>query len=254
MGCPARSGRHPAPASRRQASSSASWSRCTGVRTSSGPPFLPNASSTAPSAAAHAGVKSPSSRPAPRNVRPSRTRRLANPSSSPPSGPSSSGAALRDRICSASPARSASDAPPAAAANRISSAPDRWASGSWSVQAAMARAYDGDTVPPASARRQRGVGGQPAHPPDGTIRRPTGDLGLPAQPHPRAALPIILIRRASPERGQDSRVRRRLRRLRPGQLPQALRLHRTRQIRRVHTVQVGQPSAHGGQRLTRAGW
>ena len=179
----------------------------------------------------------------------------ANPSyPSPPSGPSSSGAAARDRISSASPARSASEAPPAAAAKRISSAPDRWASGSRSVQAAMARAYDGEIVPPASAGRQGRVGGQPAHPPHRTIGRPRGDLGLPPQPRPRAALTVSLIRRAGPERGQDPRVRRRLRRLRPGQLPQALRLHRTRQIRRVHAVQVGQPSAHRRQRLTRAGW
>ncbi len=151
VGCPARSGRHPAPISRRQASSSASWSRWPLLRVSSGPAFLPSASSTARSAAVHCGVRSPSTRPASCNVRSSRSHRSANPPSSSGSGP-----AQRRCISPASPARSARSAPPAAAASRIASASACLPAGSWPVQAQISRAHDAEMSPAASASPMAG--------------------------------------------------------------------------------------------------
>ena len=99
VGCPARSGTIPEAMSRRQASSSASWRRWVTVRVSSGPPGLPSASSTAVTAAAQPGVRSPVRRPAPPNVRSSSSRRSSSPSSS------ASGWPICARSSSAAPAR-----------------------------------------------------------------------------------------------------------------------------------------------------
>ena len=112
---------------------------------SSGPAFLPNASSTAARAAAHPGLRSPSARPAPRKVIPSRNHRSSNPSSE------SSGDTHRSYISCAKPPRAARPAPPRAAPARISSASARCASGSRSVQSQICRAHDLDNSPPASA-------------------------------------------------------------------------------------------------------
>ena len=120
------------------------------VRMSSGPALFPNASSTAPSAAAHRGVRSPSSRPAPPNVVASRTRRSSNPSPSPSAG------ASRRRSSSARAATSPRSAPPAAAPARISSASPRWRSGSRSLHRQISRAHDADTRPAAKASRTTG--------------------------------------------------------------------------------------------------
>ena len=79
VGCPARSGSIPEAISRRHASSSASWRRWAAVRLSSGPAFFPKDSSTAASAAAQPGARSPLSRPAPRNVTSSHRPRLTEP-------------------------------------------------------------------------------------------------------------------------------------------------------------------------------
>ena len=91
-GCPARSGTSPAATSRRIASCSPSWYRCAWLRVSSAPAGADSASSTAPTTAAHSGVRSPPRTPAPSNVVSSRTDRSSNPSSL-----SLSGAPGRDR-------------------------------------------------------------------------------------------------------------------------------------------------------------
>ena len=65
---PARSGTILARISSSQPSCRASWNRCAAVRSSSGPRFFPSASSTAVTAAAHSGVRSPARRPAPSMV------------------------------------------------------------------------------------------------------------------------------------------------------------------------------------------
>ena len=67
-GCPARSGSSPLATSRRIASASASWYRCSRVRSSSFPAGAPSASSTRPTTSAHSGVRSPWITPAPPNV------------------------------------------------------------------------------------------------------------------------------------------------------------------------------------------
>ena len=111
VGWPPRAGSMPVATSRRQASSSASWRRCAAVRVSSGPAFLPNASSTAASAAAQPGLRSPCARPAPENVMPRWKFRSPKPS-----WPSSrSGPRVRWWIASARRPRSARSAPSVAA-------------------------------------------------------------------------------------------------------------------------------------------
>jgi hypothetical protein len=147
-GCPARPGTHPDAMSLRAASSRASWWRCRGVRVSSGPAFLPSASSNARSAAAHRGVRSPCSVPAPSRVVCSRRYRSSNPSSP------LSGAPSRRRICPARPARPARSAPAAAAASRIWPASSRASPGSLPVQPPICRARDSETRrwPSAAAR------------------------------------------------------------------------------------------------------
>ena len=67
-GCPARSGSRSAATRRRIASASASWYRWSFVRSSSFPAGADSASSTAATAAAHSGVRSPCTTPAPPNV------------------------------------------------------------------------------------------------------------------------------------------------------------------------------------------
>ena len=107
VSAPARSGTIFAPISSSQPACSASWNRCPSVRVSSAPAFLPSASSTACTAAAHSGVRLPRITPAPPNVVAACTYRSSNPSSSP------SGREAR-HFCSATPAiirRSSSDAP-----------------------------------------------------------------------------------------------------------------------------------------------
>ena len=83
VSAPARSGTIFARISSSQPACSASWNRCPSVRVSSGPAFLPSASSTAWTAAAHSGVRFPRMTPAPPNVVPACTYRSSNPSSSP---------------------------------------------------------------------------------------------------------------------------------------------------------------------------
>ena len=85
-GCPARSGSSLAATSRRMASGSASWYRCSWVRSSSSPAGADSASSTLPTTAAHSGVRSPLRTPAPWNVVSSRTPRSANARSGSSSG------------------------------------------------------------------------------------------------------------------------------------------------------------------------
>ena len=92
-GCPARCGSMPAAASRRIASASASWQRCSCVRVSCASAGADRASSTACTAAAHSGVRSPCSTPAPPSVVTSRSARSPNDSSS----LSRSGSPARDR-------------------------------------------------------------------------------------------------------------------------------------------------------------
>ena len=77
-GCPARSGSSPAVTSRFIASCSASWYRWAWLRVSSAPAGADSASSTAVTTAAHCGVRSPCSTPAPSNVVSSLTDRSSN--------------------------------------------------------------------------------------------------------------------------------------------------------------------------------
>ena len=108
VSAPARSGTIFAPISSSQPACSASWNRCPSVRGSSDPAFLPSASSTACTAAAHSGVRLPRITPAPPNVVAACTYRSSNPSSS------ASGREARHFCSSATPAiirRSSSDAP-----------------------------------------------------------------------------------------------------------------------------------------------
>ena len=91
-GCPARSGSSPAVTSRCIASCSASWYRWARLRVSSAPAGAASASSTAVTTAAHSGVRSPDSTPAPPNVASTVTDRSSNPRS-----PSSPGPAGSDR-------------------------------------------------------------------------------------------------------------------------------------------------------------
>ena len=129
-GWPARPGSRPAASSRRIASSSASWYRCAWLRLSSAPAGAPSASSTAPTTAAHSGVRSPDITPAPWNV----VSRCTARSSDVRAG-SSSGRSDRDRwyISAASPARSRRSIPALAADSKIASAAGRQSSGSLSV-------------------------------------------------------------------------------------------------------------------------
>ena len=90
-GCPARSGSSPVAVSRRIASASASWYRCSWVRSSSFPAGAASASSTAATAAAHSAVRSPCTTPAPPIVAASLTSRSAKSARGPgragPRGP-----------------------------------------------------------------------------------------------------------------------------------------------------------------------
>ena len=107
---------------------------------SSGPLLLDSASSTADTAAAAVPVRSPVSRPAPPRVVSSQTARSLNVSLS-------RSGAVRDRsiISWAKAPRSASPAPPRAAASRIWSASSRRSSGSWSVHSHKLFAHDADS-------------------------------------------------------------------------------------------------------------
>ena len=135
-GCPARSGSRLAATRRRIASASASWYRCSRVRSSSAPAGADSASSTCATIAAHSGVRSPVRTPAPWNVVSSRTPRSPNA----PAG-SSSGRSPRARsyISANSAARSASPSPAAAALTSSSSDSFRNFSGSLSVHWQMVR-------------------------------------------------------------------------------------------------------------------
>ena len=135
-GWPARSGSSPAASSRRIASCRPSWYRCSLVRVSSAPTGAASDSSTAVTTAAHSGVKSPFSTPAPPNVVSTVTRRSSNADSV---SPSCSG---RDRayISAASSASPAKSAPAADAATKIASAASRQSPGSLSVQSHSFRA------------------------------------------------------------------------------------------------------------------
>jgi integrase/recombinase XerD len=147
-GCPARSGSSPPAIRRLIASASASWYRWAWVRVSCAPAGADSASSTAPTTAAHAGVRSPPSTPAPPNVVSSRTARSSN------ARPGfSSGTSGRDRSynSAASPARSRRSIPARAAVTRIASAAGRHSRGSLSVQPQIARPNDSDISRSASA-------------------------------------------------------------------------------------------------------
>ena len=112
------------------ASASASWYRCSRVRSSSSPAGADSASSTFPTTAAHSGVRSPVITPAPWKVVSSRTPRSPNSRAG-----SSSGRSTRARwyISANSADRSASPSPAAAAFTSSSSDSSRYFSGSLSV-------------------------------------------------------------------------------------------------------------------------
>ena len=65
-------------------------------------------------------------------------------------------------------------------------------SGSLAVQAQISRAHDAEISPAGQRVADGRVGGQPARPADRPGRRAAGDPGLPPQPRPRRALPVIL--------------------------------------------------------------
>ena len=79
--------------------------------------------------------------------------------------------------------------------------------------------------------------GQPARPPHYPRGRGLGHPGLPPQPHPRAALPIVLITVLGGEGRQHSRPRRGVLSLGPLQYPQRLRLHRGWHRRHIGGIQ-----------------
>ena len=233
--------------SRRQASVSASCWRWATVRVSSVPLLAPSAASTAATAAAAGPVRSPESRPAPPIVVSSHTAR------SPKVSLSRSGA-VRDRsiICCARAPRSASPAPPPAAASKIASASARRCFGQLISPLA-------DHLRPRAAQlpgRERGgdqrMGGQPP----GPLHRRTGgavaDAGDGPQPRRRPVLPIGLMALLGAERGQQPRPRRRVLRLGLLQPDQRLGLRGRPQLSRITGGQVTQPGPHHRQRLHRA--
>ena len=89
----------------------------------------------------------------------------------------------------------------------------------------------------AGDRRMRG---QPPHPPHRAGRGTPGDPGLPRQPRLRRPVPIVLAPATGVERRQDLGPRRDMHRLSPLQNPQALRLLRRGQRRRIHRRKIPQ--------------
>ncbi len=147
-GCKASSGSMRAAASRRIASPSASWQRCSCVLVSSASAGADMASSTACTAAAHSGVRSTCSTTAPHSVVTSRSARYSNDSSL-----SRSGSSARDRsyISANSPARSDSNSAETAASARILSASSRRYSSSLYVHRHNVSDTDSEISPAAKA-------------------------------------------------------------------------------------------------------
>ena len=87
------------------------------------------------------------------------------------------------------------------------------------------------------------MGGEAFHPAHRPGGRTLGDLGLPLEPRPLALLPVILVRPARGERTQHPGMRRRIPRLGLRQLPQAIGLHRPRQVGGRDLVEEGQAGA-----------
>ena len=150
VGWQARSGRRPAQASRRQASSSASWRRCGAVRTSSRPGLLAQRlqhrhqrrrARRGQVTFQHPRAAKRQSEPHPPLIKP-----LIAVAGRPGQGPRCGGASPRP----AQPDPAAPHHPPPRPAG---SHPRRrgWFSGNWSVQVQMCRAHDGETAPSANA-------------------------------------------------------------------------------------------------------
>ena len=103
-------------------------------------------------------------------------------------------------------------------------------------------------------RRQRagdgGVRVQPPHPRHRRRGRVRGDPGLPPQPALRRPVPVILKPAAGVERGQHPGPRRGVRRLSLLQRPQAIRLLRSSQPRRIHTGHRGQRGPRHRHRIS----
>ena len=215
-GCPARSGTRSLATSRRMASASASWYRCSFVRSSSFPAGAPSASSTRPTTSAHSGVRSPWITPAPPNVVASFSPRSAK---SRPGSSSGRSPRARSYICAASDASSSTPSPPAAAASSSSSDSSRNFSGSRLVHRQISRPTDSETCRAASAattfgwvRVRLGPGGVP----DGGA---PGDPGPVHQPRHRAVLRVPGAALPGGEPRQDRRPARRWRPHRPARAP-----------------------------------
>ena len=186
--CPSWPGSRPAAVSRSHACCSASCRRCAAVRVSSGPPRWDSASRITARLAAHSGVRSPCSRPAPPRVVSSHTARSANP-------PSSVSGVVRARsiISRASTVRSCRSAPPGRGREQdlIRIRPQVLGQLPGPV-ADLPRPRRRD-LPGRQRGRDDGVGGQPPRPPEGAARRPRGDLRERPQPGPGAVVPVGLI-------------------------------------------------------------
>jgi hypothetical protein len=98
-----------------------------------------------------------------------------------------------------------------------------------------------------------GVRGQAPHPPDRPGRGAAGDPGLPPQPGPRRALPVVFVPALRVERAQHPGPRRRVQRLRPLQRAQRVRLLAGGQRRRVRARQPAQRGLRHGHRLSGGG-
>ncbi len=216
-GCPARSGRHPAPSSRTHASSSAScWRCCTGAGVLGAHLLAQGVQHRLQRGGAPGGQV-----PGEPAWRRRRWCRAAGRGGKNPSSPSSSGPATRRRISSASCASPARSAPPAAAASKITSASGRASAGRASVQSVICRAHDTDNTPAGERLRDRGMVLQPPHPAHRPAGRTRGDPGLPGQPRPRRPLPVIFEPALRAERRQHPRPGGRMHRLRHAPAPAA---------------------------------
>ena len=186
VSAPARSGTIFAPISSSQPACSASWNRCPSVRGSSAPAFLPSASSTACTAAAHSGVRFPRITPAPPNVVPACTYRSSNPSSS------ASGRDARHRS-TATPAmirRSSSDAPACAACTRILIVSARSSAGQLPRPLGDRQRLRLGDVRGGQRAGHGGVVAQQPHPPHLGLRIRPGHVRHRHQPRGRRAVPV----------------------------------------------------------------
>ena len=201
----------PAPAAcplatrRRIASASASWYRCSWVRSSSAPAGADSASSTLATTAAHSGVRSPVSTPAPWNVVSSRTPRSANPRAGSSSGRSDAGPLVhlgeqRGQVRQPQPGRGGLHQQLVGLLAVLLRQPvrppaDRPPPGLRQLPGGQRR--DHRRMRPGPVR-PRGMGGG----------RAAGDPGLVHQPGPRAVIRVGGVALARGERGQERRPRR----------------------------------------------